>query len=82
MSLDVFRKIFNSIDNHFTTRDLPLGLPSILTCIVRSGIIREATYRDNDDDRNRKRLDKWTSLIYTRNVTNHHHTRLYGNEKQ
>ena len=29
MSLDVFRKIFNSIDNHFTTRDLPLGLPLI-----------------------------------------------------
>ena len=79
MSLDVFRKIFNSIDNQFTTRDLPLGLPLMLTW---SGIIREATYRDNDDDRNRKRLDKWTSLIYTRNVTNHHHTRLYGNEKQ
>ena len=79
MSLDVFRKIFNSIDNHFTTRDLPLGSPLMLTW---SGIIREATYRYNDDDRNRKRLDKWTSLIYTRNVTNHHHTRLYGNEKQ
>ena len=79
MSLDVFRKIFNSIDNQFTTRDLPLGLPLMLTW---SGIIREATYRDDDDDRNRKRLDKWTSLIYTRNVTNHHHTRLYGNEKQ
>ena len=24
----------------------------------------------------------WTSLIYTRNVTNHHHACLYGNEKQ
>ena len=58
MSLDVFRKIFNSIDNQFTTRDLPLGLPLTLTCVVRSGIIREATYRDNDDDRNRKRPDK------------------------
>ena len=81
MSLDDFTKILNSICNQFTTRDLPLGLPLTLTCVVRSGIIREATYRDNDDDRNRKRLDKWTSLIYTRNVTNHH-TRLYGNEKQ
>ena len=30
----------------------------MLTCVVRSGIIREATYRDNDDDRNRKRPDK------------------------
>ena len=58
MSLDVFRKIFNSIDNPFTTRDLPLGLPLTLTCVVRSGIIREATYRDNDDDRNRKGPDK------------------------
>ena len=29
MSRDVFRKIFHSIDNHFTTRDLPLGLPLI-----------------------------------------------------
>ena len=57
MSLDVFRKIFNSIDNPFTTRDLPLCLPLTLTCVVRSGIIREATYRDNDDDRNRKRPD-------------------------
>ena len=24
----------------------------------------------------------WSSLIYTRNVTNHHHACLYGNEKQ
>lgn len=53
-----FLKIFNSIDNPFTTRDLPLGLPLTLTCVVRSGIIREATYRDDDDDRNRKRPDK------------------------
>ena len=53
-----FSKIFNSTDNPFTTRDLPLGLPLTLTCVVRSGIIREATYRDNDDDRNRKRPDK------------------------
>ena len=53
----VFRNIFNSIDNQFTTRNLPLDLPLILTCVVRSGMIREATYRDNDDDRNRKRPD-------------------------
>ena len=58
MSLDDFTKILNSICNQFTTRDLPLGLPLTLTCVVRSGIIREATYRDNDDDRNRKRPDK------------------------
>ena len=58
MSLDVFGKILNAIGNQFTTRDLPLGLPLMLTCVVRSGIIREATYRDNDDDRNRKRPDK------------------------
>ena len=58
MSLDVFGKILNSIGNQFATRDLPLGLPLMLTCVVRSGIIREATYRDNDDDRNRKRPDK------------------------
>ena len=57
MSLDDFTKILNSICNQFTTRDLPLGLPLTLTCVVRSGIIREATYRDNDDDRNRKRPD-------------------------
>ena len=30
----------------------------MLTCVVRSGIIREATYRDNDDDRNSKGPDK------------------------
>ena len=53
----VFRNIFNSIDNQFTTRNLPLDFPLILTCVVRSGMIREATYRDNDDDRNRKRPD-------------------------
>ena len=58
MSLDDFTKILNSICNQFTTRDLPLGLPLTLTCVVRSGIIREATYRDNDADRNRKRPDK------------------------
>ena len=58
MSLDDFTKILNSICNQFATRDLPLGLPLTLTCVVRSGIIREATYRDNDDDRNRKRPDK------------------------
>ena len=58
MSLDDFTKILNSICNQFTTRDLPLGLPLTLTCVVRSGIIREATYRDNDDDRNRKGPDK------------------------
>ena len=58
MSLDDFTKILNSICNQFTTRDLPLGLPLTLTCVVRSGIIREATYRDNDDDRNHKRPDK------------------------
>ena len=58
MSLDVFGKILNAIGNQFATRDLPLGLPLMLTCVVRSGIIREATYRDNDDDRNRKRPDK------------------------
>ena len=58
MSLDDFTKILNSICNQFTARDLPLGLPLTLTCVVRSGIIREATYRDNDDDRNRKRPDK------------------------
>ena len=58
MSLDVFGKILNAIGNLFATRDLPLGLPLMLTCVVRSGIIREATYRDNDDDRNRKRPDK------------------------
>ena len=57
MSLDVFGKILNAIGNQFATRDLPLGLPLMLTCVVRSGIIREATYRDNDDDRNRKRPD-------------------------
>ena len=54
MSLDVFRKILISVENQFTTRDLPLGL----IAVVRSGIIREATYRDNDDDRNRKGPDK------------------------
>ena len=58
MSLDVFGKILNAIGNQFATRDLPLGLPLMLTCVVRSGIIREATYRDNDDERNRKRPDK------------------------
>ena len=58
MSLDVFGKILNAIGNQFATRDLPLGLPLMLTCVVRSGIIREATYRDNDDDRNRKGPDK------------------------
>ena len=58
MSLDVFGKILNAIGNQFATRDLLLGLPLMLTCVVRSGIIREATYRDNDDDRNRKRPDK------------------------
>ena len=58
MSLDVFGKILNAIGNQFATRDLPLGLPLMLTCVVRSGIIREATYRDNDDGRNRKRPDK------------------------
>ena len=58
MSLDVFGKILNAIGNQFATRDLPLGLPLMLTCVVRSGIIREASYRDNDDDRNRKRPDK------------------------
>ena len=56
MSLDVFGKILNAIGNQFATGDLPLGLPLMLTCVVRSGIIREATYRDNDDDRNRKRV--------------------------
>ena len=41
MSLDVFGKILNAIGNQFATRDLPLGLPLMLTCVVRSGIIRE-----------------------------------------
>ena len=58
MSLDVFGKILNAIGNQFATRDLLLGLPLMLTCVVRSGIICEATYRDNDDGRNRKRPDK------------------------
>ena len=58
MSLDVFGKILNVIGNQFATKDLPLGLPLMLTCVVRSGIIREASYRDNDDDRNCKRPDK------------------------